>query len=58
MSRGSANSEYLKFGIDPAAHDWGIFKRRFWGDYVRRLQVEKLTAMCNDTDAATMIAAQ
>ncbi|WP_272011335.1 hypothetical protein [Roseovarius sp. ZX-A-9] len=30
----------MKFGIDPAAHDWGIFKRRFWGDYIRRLQLE------------------
>ncbi|WP_205961706.1 ATP-binding protein, partial [Pararhodobacter oceanensis] len=38
MSRVSANSEYLRFGIDPAAHNWGIFKRRFWGDYIRRLQ--------------------
>ncbi len=37
MSRGSANSENLRFGIGPAAHDWGFFKRRFWGDYVRRL---------------------
>ncbi|PVH27222.1 hypothetical protein [Pararhodobacter oceanensis] len=39
MSRVSANSEYLRFGIDPAAHDWGIFKRRFWGDYIRRLHL-------------------
>jgi len=67
VSRGSANSEYLRFGIGPAAHGWGFFKRRFWGDYVRRLQwavsrrympVEKLTAICNDPNAATMIAAQ
>jgi len=27
----------LEFGIAPDAHDWGKFKRHFWGDYVRRL---------------------
>jgi hypothetical protein len=38
MSRASDNSEYVKFGIAPDAHDWGKLKRQFWGDYVRRLQ--------------------
>jgi putative transposase len=27
----------MKFGIAPDAHHWGKFKRRFWGDYIRRL---------------------
>lgn len=37
MSRASANSKYMRFGIGPDAHVRGIFKRRFWGDYDRRL---------------------
>lgn len=41
MSRGSANSENMTFGIGPAAHGWGFFKRRFWGVYVRRLHVAR-----------------
>jgi len=38
MSRAKAKSEYLRFGFAPGALGWGRFKRRFWGDYVRRLQ--------------------
>src|SRR6056297_2382407 len=31
----------MKLGIAPGAHHWGKFKRRFWGDYVRRLQARQ-----------------
>jgi len=31
----------MKFGIAPDAHHWGKFKRRFWGDYIRRLPFDQ-----------------
>lgn len=56
MSRGSANSENLRFGIGPAAHGWGFFKRRFWGDYVRRLQLEILSEVGLGGASVTQVA--
>jgi len=35
----------MKFGIGPDAHIWGKFKRRFRGDYVRRLHHYRFRAL-------------
>ena len=44
----------MKFGIAPDAHHWGKFKRRFWGDYIRRLhQVTHLIRSALFEDAAS-----